>query len=313
MEPESTTATATKVAPSNGTLGHFESCETCGAPLDHKQRYCVNCATRRSDPFNPATRYFAASSRRARTSTMRRPSQPGSPARAAAVVFMILLPACVGVGILVGRASSDGGGDDAALLAALDKQAAAGATASAAGSDTSGGATASISSDFSLEKGFAVQLDTLSSDSDESAVSDAKDEAEGNGAEDVGIIVPADFEITPDPGGDLVLYSGEFKSKGDAEAALKKLEGDFSDAKVIEVSAVTTGGGGTPNPSDGAGGKTVAKTDYGDVHQVEGIEPTEADKDEGTAIAEDQANQTGESYIDGQKGLPDVIAVGEAP
>jgi len=41
----------------------YESCQECGAPLDRQQRYCVNCAARRSDASNPAARYFAAASR----------------------------------------------------------------------------------------------------------------------------------------------------------------------------------------------------------------------------------------------------------
>ena len=45
---------------------HYEPCEECGAPMDPQQRYCVNCAARRGNGANPASRYFAAMSKKAR-------------------------------------------------------------------------------------------------------------------------------------------------------------------------------------------------------------------------------------------------------
>ena len=306
----------------NPSPDRFEPCEQCGAPLDHKQRYCVNCAARRADPANPTSRYFAASSRRARLAALPpRELSSGSPMKAAAVAFLILLPAAVGVGVLVGR-TGNAGADDSGLIAALKDQKLAAGTAPVADPSALASAATPLTSDFSLDKGFAVELSTLPSDSDEDAVTKAEDAAEGKGAKDVGVIVPADFTVTPASGGDLVLYTGEFDAKGDAEAELKKLKGDFADAKVIEVEAAAgtssaggakSGGGGNDDPSDGAGGELVDKGDYGDVHKVEGIKPTEADTDEGSQIAADQAAETGGDYIDGQKNLPDVIAVGEAP
>jgi hypothetical protein len=291
----------------------FEPCEHCGAPLDHQQRYCVSCAARRSDPSNPATRYFAAASRRARLvkTASARPAQSGSQFRASAVAVLILLPAAVGVGVLVGRSSDDKNGDSADLAAAIREGGLASSSAGTGGdgtlaSDTSGGA---LTSDFSLAKGYTVELTTIDGSSDQDAVDKAKSDAEDKGAEDVGVIVPDDYAVTPDPGGDLVIYSGEFEKKPDAEAALKKLKGDFPDAKVVAVKAASSGGG-DQDPSNGAGGDLVEKSDYGDVHKVEGAEPTEADQEEGSQIAQDQADSTGGNYIDSQQGLPDVIAVG---
>jgi hypothetical protein len=304
----------------NESPDRFEPCEQCGAPLDHKQRYCVNCAARRADPANPTSRYFAASSRRARLAALPpREVSSGSPMRAAAVAFLILLPAAVGIGVLVGR-TGNASADNSALIAALKDQKLAAGTAAPTDPTALASSTTAVTSDFSLDKGYAVELSTLPSDSDEDAVTKAKDDAEGKGAKDVGVIVPADYTVTPDSGGDLVLYSGEFDKKADAEDELKKLKGDFSDAKVITVKAVTaggdgttSGGGGNADPKDGAGGELVDKGAYGDVHKVEGIQPTAADTDEGSQIAADQAASTGGDYIDGQKNLPDVIAVGEAP
>lgn len=106
-----------------------EPCEECGAAMDPQQRYCVECAARRGNGANPASRYFATMSKRARR-PLARPAQKASPtSRAAAVAFFALLPLAVGLGVVVGRSGSDGGGDSDALLQALRERPAATATA----------------------------------------------------------------------------------------------------------------------------------------------------------------------------------------
>ena len=70
----------------------YEPCEECGAPLDPQQRYCVNCAARRGNGANPASRYFATMSKRAHRPPLRAPAKTGSGSRAAAVGFFALLP-----------------------------------------------------------------------------------------------------------------------------------------------------------------------------------------------------------------------------
>jgi hypothetical protein len=105
----------------------YEPCEECGAPMDPQQRYCVNCAARRGNGANPASRYFAAMSKKARR-PMTRPPAKAQGSRAAAVGFFALLPIAVAIGVVVGRADS-GGGDEGALLEALRQQDAAAATA----------------------------------------------------------------------------------------------------------------------------------------------------------------------------------------
>jgi hypothetical protein len=112
--------------------GTFEPCEECGAPLDPQQRYCVNCAARRGNGANPASRYFAAMSKKARRPLTRPPTKSGPGSRAAAVAFFALLPVAVGLGVVVGRGDS-GGSDNEALLQALRQQEAASTTASTAG------------------------------------------------------------------------------------------------------------------------------------------------------------------------------------
>jgi hypothetical protein len=110
--------------------GTYEPCEECGAPLDPQQRYCVNCAARRGNGANPASRYFAAMSKRARRPLTGPPAKSGPGSRAAAVGFFALLPIAVALGVVVGRGDS-GGSDNEALLQALRQQEAAVASTAA--------------------------------------------------------------------------------------------------------------------------------------------------------------------------------------
>jgi hypothetical protein len=121
--------------------GNYEPCEECGAPLDPQQRYCVNCAARRGNGANPASRYFAAMSKKARRPLTRPPAKSGPGSRAAAVAFFALLPVAVALGVVVGRGDS-GGSDNEALLQALRQQEAATTTASAAGATPAAAANA---------------------------------------------------------------------------------------------------------------------------------------------------------------------------
>jgi hypothetical protein len=111
----------------------YQPCEECGAPLDSQQRYCVNCAARRGNGSNPASRYFATMSKRARRPTARAPEKSPT-SRAAAVGFFALLPIAVALGVVVGRSGSSN--NDQALLEALHRQDAAVANTSAGPSTT---------------------------------------------------------------------------------------------------------------------------------------------------------------------------------
>jgi len=96
-----------------------EPCEECGAPLDPQQRYCVECAARRGNGSNPASRYFAAMSKKSRRPPIKaRAKPPGGGSRAAAVGFFALLPIAVALGVVVGRSGS-GDSSEEALLRAL--------------------------------------------------------------------------------------------------------------------------------------------------------------------------------------------------
>jgi hypothetical protein len=109
----------------------YEPCEECGAPMDPQQRYCVNCAARRGNGANPASRYFATISKRSRRPLVGPARKPPATSRAAAVAFFALLPLAVGLGLVVGRSGSDGDGNSEALLQALRERPTATATAAA--------------------------------------------------------------------------------------------------------------------------------------------------------------------------------------
>jgi hypothetical protein len=129
----------------------YEPCEECAAPLDPQQRYCVNCAARRGNGANPASRYFATMSKRAHRPAQLPPARAASGSRAAAVGFFALLPVAVAIGVVVGRSGNDGG-ENEALLEALRKQPAA-VTATSAG-------TAPAASAVKAGKGKAAKKST---------------------------------------------------------------------------------------------------------------------------------------------------------
>jgi hypothetical protein len=274
----------------------YAHCEECGAPLDEKQRYCVSCGARRRDANVPSSRYFATAARRGRRGT----GKPGSPsgARAAAVLFFVVLPIAVAIGVLVGK-GNDGGNNDGDLAAAIKSLQATGGAPTALASNA---AATPITSDFTLDKGYAVELKTLPVDgTDQAAVDAAKQDATGQGATDVGIINTSEFAVTPaPPANTYVLYSGQFNSKAEATKALGKLKGKFKDAQVVSVK----------RNAGGDQGKLVNKTQYGDVHQVEGFTPSAQKVASDTALVQQQAQKVGKNYVDSQKDLPDVIVVG---
>jgi hypothetical protein len=289
-----TTKPAPSETPANANE-QYAHCEECGAPLDEKQRYCVSCGARRRDEGGPAVRYFATAGRRARRGPGRAAGPSG--ARAAAVLFFVVLPIAVAIGVLVGK--GNGGNNDQQLADAI-KSLRAGGGANTALASTA--AATPITSDFTLDKGYAVELKTLPVDgTDQAAVDAAKKAATDQGATDVGIINTSEFTVSPaPPASTYVLYSGQFKSKGEATKALGKLKGKFKDAQVVSVKRNAGGGEG----------QLVDKTAYGDVHKVEGFTPSAQKVASDTALVQQQAEKVGKNYVDAQKDLPDVIVVG---
>lgn len=61
------------------------------------------------------------------------------------------------------------------------------------------------------------------------------------------------------------------------------------------------------------GGKVLAHTKNGTVHQVTGYKATPKQTEEDTKLVEENPAQTGENYIKAQQNLPDVVVVGGEP
>jgi hypothetical protein len=200
----------------------YEPCEECGAPLDAQQRYCVECGARRGNGANPASRYFATMSKRARRPVTGPPRRPPA-SRAAAVGFFALLPIAVALGVVVGRSDSGGGNETALLRALKSSEAQVATTASGA---ASGQPTAAAPKPNAKAK----------------------------------------------------------KANAKKSKAEKKLESE--------------------------GGKVVAQTKNGTVHQVTGYKATKKKEEEDTKIVEENPEQTGSNYIKAQQSLPDVVVVG---
>lgn len=112
----------------------IEPCEECGAPMDPQQRYCVNCAARRGNGANPASRYFATMSKRSRRPLTGTPQKQSPTSRAAAVAFFALLPLAVGLGLVIGRSGSGDDNSDALLQALRERPAATAGTVATTGS-----------------------------------------------------------------------------------------------------------------------------------------------------------------------------------
>jgi hypothetical protein len=220
-------------APSLGEEG--EACRRCGAALAADQRYCLECGERRADArlaFMDILGARGQGREGAPPPRRPRPAPSGiSPGMAAVGVGLAVL--FLGVGVLVGR----GGGNDAKTVAAPAPSVVtvgSGGTSTNASTDT--GSTDFKSDWPSGKDGWTVELQALSKDSaDPSKVAAAKSDASGKGAADVGALDSDEYgSLTPNQ---YVVYSGVFKSKGEATKALGKLKKDFPKAKVVHVSA----------------------------------------------------------------------------
>jgi hypothetical protein len=116
--------------------------------------------------------------------------------------------------------------------------------------------------------------------------------------------------------GVVVGHSGS--NGGENEALLEALRNQ--NAAVASTPAGGTATGGATTKADKSrqggkaatkgGGKVVAKTSNGTVHQVTGFKPSAKKTAEDTKLVEGNVEQTGSTYIEAQQNLPDVIVVG---
>ena len=267
----------------------YEPCSQCGAPLDDRQRFCVECGASRRHPGDPVTRHFTAVTRAANPepAVVTPPPRRGADTRTTALI-LALLPAAAALGVLVGKHNS---GSDKDLIAALK----AAPAAAAASGTTANAASATVTSDFSLGSGYVVRLQTLPSSSSASDVAKAKSAARAKGAKGVGVIDPQDFKLKPSSGKDFVIYSGEFRTRAAARKALRKLRKTFPKATVVTV--------GSPIGGHDKAAKIAAEDAVVRKH------PTARQKADGAKIVQQIQSKQGKSYVEQQQKLPDTIVV----
>lgn len=323
MEPTTTPiptpAPAATPSPAATRPPAHEQCEHCGSPVESTQRYCVVCGHRRSHVADPAAQYLAkakAANRSRMAPASQRTGAPRRPPRGLGLgtaLVLAVIPLAVGLGVILGRSSNSG---DDKLIAALKAQkpeiiqtvggGSGGAGSTSSGSSQSSSSTstavASLSSDFPLQTGYAVELQTLPANGTTTAsVTTAKAAAAKKGAKQVGLIVQSDFKVTPSPpAGAYVLYSGSYNTQGEAHAALAKLKPKFGSAIVIKVTSTSAVAGA---------GRALTTTKYGTAHQVAGFKPSQAQVQQGQQAVQKIQSQAGKSYVNSQRGLPDVIVV----
>jgi hypothetical protein len=290
----------------------YESCEHCEAPVEAAQRYCVVCGTRRKHVHDPASRFLAHATGHNRSARTGRPA--ARPQRRSAGLGLALalaaIPLAVAVGVLIARSGND---VNSKLLAALRAEKppvvnvnGGGGSATTAGTTTPSATTTPASlltSTFTLQKGYAVELQTLpGTGTTQATVSSAESKARSRGATAVGLIIQSAFKVTPaPPAGDYVIYSGQYSSSSAATAALDKLKHKFRSARVIQVSS-TSAASGSSTP-------VLSTTQYGTAHQVTGFKATSSQLATGGQIASQESKEENGNYTKSQQGLPDVISV----
>jgi hypothetical protein len=103
---------------------------------------------------------------------------------------------------------------------------------------------------------------------------------------------------------------------GENEALLEALRNQPAAVASTATTAPTTAAKkkGKTSKADKAaekdGGKVVAHTSNGEVHQVTGYKPTQEKTEADTQLVEENPEQTGGNYIKAQQNLPDVVVVG---
>jgi hypothetical protein len=230
-------------------------CPNCGAALARDQRYCLNCGQRLTEPrvdFHQALGL--------------QPSTPPPPPRKTswtdrgAVLTLVAIAAIVvalGVGIVIGRGK---GGSNTAGRPTVVTVAGGGAAAPTnTPAASTGTETAAVKDDWpSGKSGWTVEVSSLPKSGTTLAdVTAAKSAASAKGATSVGVLDGDQHSGTPT--GKYVIYSGDFTSKKDAQAAQAKLKKKFPGALVLHVQPSGSGGGGssaTNNnaPSSGSAG-----------------------------------------------------------
>lgn len=107
---------------------------------------------------------------------------------------------------------------------------------------------------------------------------------------------------------------------GENEALLEALRNQPAAVAAAPTATGATGATGATKTKakagkgvDKSGGKVVAKTSNGTVHQVTGYKPSRQKTEEDTRLVEENPEQVGANYVKAQQNLPDVVVVGGDP
>jgi hypothetical protein len=302
----------TQTTPPRTAPPRLQTCDVCDAPLDGLQRYCLNCGQRSRYIGNPALDFLVAKRKPSRLAPKNEVAAgsggssdkvAGIPRDAIPWLFGGISLALI-FGVLFGSVLGGGNNDD--LIAALKSQPQQVAAVAAVPTGATAAATTTLTSDYSLDNGYAIQITTLPAEGTDQAAADAaKKAATDKGAAKVGLISQTDFTVTPAPdAGAYVVYSGEFKKKDDATKALGKLKKKFPEASVIAVKKTASDDSGTVL-GKGSDGKTA--------HSLQGYKPSEKKKASDKKAVDDLQNKTGDDYRQAQKDLPAEITIPKDP
>ena len=251
----------------------FENCLSCGAAMAEDQRYCLNCGVRRGETRLPFAQVIAtAQQQQPAAPPPPDPPQPPSlaitwPVAAGGAAVLVL---ALGVGVLIGHGTAGNG-----KVASNTPQV---ITVGGSGTTGASNAASSSSSTFTADwpsgkSGWTIQLQSLSTDSATPAdVAAAKTAASGKGAKDVGALKSDDYSSLSS--GLYVIYSGDYKSKKEAQSALAGVKKNFPNATVIEVS----NSGGSSGGSDSGGGTAKGSTSKKALENLNNLSPQEYQK-----------------------------------
>jgi hypothetical protein len=245
----------------------FENCLSCGAMMAEDQRYCLNCGVRRGQTRLPFPDVIAASQRAAATSPAGAPPGGPNPPTAGGAAYgggsggnalpitwpvaaagAAILVLALGVGVLIGHGTAGNG-----KVAATPQVITVG-SGGTTGASSAASSSTTFTSDWPDGKGgWTIQLQSLSKDSTTPAqVAAAKSAASSKGAQNVGALDSDSFSSLNS--NLYVIYSGDYKSKKDAQAALGGLKKNFPSATVVQVD---NGGGSSSSGSSGSSGKSA--------------------------------------------------------
>jgi hypothetical protein len=97
----------TQIAPTPlAATSTWNVCDQCQSPLEPRQRYCVVCGSRRLHGDDPAARYLAEATRRARAGTPVATTPVPRRGASLSTIALALIPLAAALGVLAGRSQA---------------------------------------------------------------------------------------------------------------------------------------------------------------------------------------------------------------